>query len=424
MTSTYAQPTLGARLLPPELRGDFRYLWSASAVSNVGDGVLLAAGPLLVASITDAPLAVGLAVFVQQLPWLLFSLLSGALVDRVDRRRLVVAVDLCRAVAMGGLAVAVLAGTSPLWLVYGVLFVLGIGETLADNASGALIATTVPKPALGAANARLFPTFTLANQLVGPPVGAFLFTVGRGTPFGVYALTLVAAAVLVSRIASRPVEPDAVSPSAGVRGVGRDVREGIAWLWAHAGIRTLALSIFVMNVTFFGAFATWVLFTRDRLGLNETQFGLMIAVSSVGGFVGPFVYGALNQRVGAVWLLRVGLVIETLTHLVLAVTTNPWVAGTVMLVFGVHAMVWGIVSTTVRQQATPAPLLGRVTSVYLLAAVGGAALGALLGSLVAQAFGLTAPFWTAFTLMVLITALAWKPLGHVRVEAAQVTGTR
>jgi MFS family permease len=104
-------------LLPAELGPDFRKIWPASIISNLGDGALLAAGPLLVASITREPAAVGAAAFVQQLPWLLFALFSGALVDRLDRRLMIVAADTFRSIVLGALGVAVLFGTSPLWAV-------------------------------------------------------------------------------------------------------------------------------------------------------------------------------------------------------------------------------------------------------------------------------------------------------------------
>jgi MFS family permease len=125
----------------------------------------------------------------------------------------------------------------------------------------------------------------------------------------------------------------------------------------------------------------------------------------------------LEPRVGSLALLRAGLVIETTVHLILALTRCPWVAGVTMAVFGVHAVVWGIVSTTARQLATPDPLMGRVNSVYLLASVGGAALGSLLGGVLAQQLGLVAPFAAAFVGMVVMTAVAWRPQRHVSVRA-------
>jgi MFS family permease len=405
-------------LLPAELGRDFRKIWPAAAISNLGDGAMLAAGPLLVASITDQPAAVGAAVFIQQLPWLLFALFSGALADRLDRRLMVVAADTFRAVVLGALGFAVLLDASPLWAVYAVLFLMGTAETLADNASGALLVTAVPKEHLGMANARLYLTGTIGNQLVGPAIGALLFAVAAGVPLLLNAVTFAAAAALMSRVSVRPAVSDGTARTA----LWLDVREGVHWLWNHAGVRTLALAILVMNITFMAAFATWVLFAKQRLGLSDTQYGLLISGTSIGALAGMPVYHFLEPRVGSLTLLRAGLVVETTVHLILALTRNPWVAGATMTVFGVHAVVWGIVSTTARQLATPEALMGRVNSVYALASVGGAALGALLGGVLAQNFGLVAPFLFAFVGMVVTTAIAWRPLRNVSVREAAPQG--
>jgi len=404
--------SLLSTVLPAELGKDFRKIWPAAAISNLGDGAMAAAGPLLVASITDQPAAVGAAAFIQQLPWLLFALFSGALVDRLDLRRVIVAADTFRAIVLGALGLAVLLQQSPLWAIYLTLFLLGTAETLADNAATSLLVTAVPKTQLGKANARLFATGTVLGQLGGPPIGAFLFAVGHGVPLVVDAITFAAAAALIARLASRPRAVPTVRTA-----LWADVREGVRWLWNHAGVRTLALAILVMNITFCAAFATWVLFARERLGLSETQYGLLVSAGAIGAVAGMPVYHLLEPWFGSLTLLRAGLVLETTVHLILALTRNPWVAGTTMAVFGVHAVVWGIVSTTARQLATPEELMGRVNSVYMLASVGGAALGALLGGVLAQQFGLTAPFLVAFVAMVAVTAVAWRPLRHVSVRA-------
>jgi MFS family permease len=404
--------SLGAVAFPAELGSDFRKIWPASIISNLGDGAMAAAGPLLVASITREPAAVGAAAFIQQLPWLLFALFSGVLVDRLDRRLMIVAADAFRAIVLVALGVAVLLDTSPLWAIYLALFLLGTAETLADNASGALLVSAVPKEHLGKANARLFAGATVLQQLGGPPLGALLFAAGAGIPLVFDAVTFAAAAALIARVAVRPSLPDRSTRAALLH----EVHEGVRWLWQHSGVRTLALSILVMNITFCAAFATWVLFARERLGLTETQFGLLISVGAVGGVLGMPTYHFLEPRVGSVTLLRAGLVIETTVHLVLALTRNPWVAGATMAVFGVHAVVWGIVSTTTRQLVTPDALMGRVNSVYLLASVGGAAIGSALGGVLAQRFGLAAPFAIAFVAMVLMTAVAWRPLRHISVR--------
>jgi len=409
--------SLGAYAFPSELGPDFRKIFPASIISNLGDGAMIAAGPLLVASITSEPAAVGAAAFVQQLPWLLFALFSGVLVDRLDRRLMIVAADTFRAVVLAALGLAVLLDTAPLWAVYVALFLLGTAETLADNASGALLVSAVPKDHLGKANARLFASGTVLQQLGGPPLGALLFAAGAGIPLVFDAVTFAAAAALIARVAVRPQLPDHSTRAALLH----EVREGVRWLWHHSGVRTLALSILVMNITFCAAFATWVLFARDQLGLSETQFGLLVSVGAVGGVLGMPTYHFLEPRVGSVTLLRAGLVIETTVHLILALTKNPWVAGATMAVFGVHAVVWGIVSTTTRQLATPDALMGRVNSVYLLASVGGAAIGSALGGVLAQRYGLAAPFAIAFVAMVVMTAVAWRPLRNVAVRRVGAT---
>src|SRR5215207_4958382 len=303
-----ARPASGAPMrnsvLPPELGRDFRKIWPAAAISNLGDGAMLAAGPLLVASITDEPAAVGAAAFIQQLPWLLFALFSGALADRLDRRLMVVAADTFRAVVLGALGFAVLLDASPLWAVYVVLFLMGTAETLADNASGALLVTAVPKEHLGMANARLYLTGTIGNQLVGPSIGALLFAVAAGVPLLLNAVTFAAAAALMSRVSIRPPLSDGTPRTA----LWLDVREGVRWLWNHAGVRTVALAILVMNITLVAAFATWVLYAKQRLGLSDTQYGLLVSGPAVGALAGMPVYHFLEPRVGSLTLLRTGLV--------------------------------------------------------------------------------------------------------------------
>lgn len=394
-----------ARLFHDHL--DFRRLWRLSAITNLGDGALLAAGPLLVSSLTKDPAAVAGAVFAQQLPWLLFALTSGALVDRLPRRLLIVVVNSARAAVLGGLVLALLFDLAHLWLVYLVSFLLGFGETLVDVAYGALVVGTVPKELLGRANARLHLTATVGNQLVGPPIGAALFAAGAALPFGFHAAVYAVGALLVARVAAKPLvarEPATLLA---------DVREGVRWLLGNPALRVLALCILVMNLTGVGAFAIWVLYAEQRLGLTGFGFGLFIAAGAVGGIAGSWCYGRLESRFGHVVLLRAGLVLEALTYPVLALIRDPWFAGAVMAVFGVHAVVWGSVATTVRQTTTPDHLLGRVGGVYQLASVGGAALGALLGGVLARWVGLLAPFWVAGAAVALVTAVAWRRLGAV-----------
>jgi MFS family permease len=390
-------------------------LWGQATVTNLGDGILLSAGPLLVTSITSEPFAVAMAVLLQQLPWVIFGIPAGAVIDRVDRRRLVVLVNVLRAIVLVVLAASVATGTVGLPIVLGAIFLIGTAETFTDNASGALLATYVPRAHLGLANARLTGSSILANQLAGPPIGALLFTIGMAIPFGVDAICALLGAALVARLA--PVGPRH-TPPAERRHLREEVADGIRWLWAHAPLRALALAIFLFNVTFHAAMAVYVLYATVRLGLDDLGYGLLITAGAVGGLAGSAAYPRLERRFSLATLMRVGLALETLTHLVLAVTTSALVVGATMTLFGVHAVVWGTTATTVRQRAVPGPLLGRVTSVYMLGAVGGGLIGTLVGGLLAQRFGLTAPFWFGFVGSAVLLLLLWRTLDDIALAPA------
>jgi len=273
--------TRGARR---PLGSDFTRLLAAAVVSNLGDGVRLAAGPLLVAALTLDPALVGGAVFVQQLPWLLLSLPVGAYVDRLDRRRLLVGVSLARALLAAVLAVAVATGTAGVPLVYVVLFAVGVAEVVADNTSSALVPALVAPDELPRANARLTTALLVGNQFAGPPLGAWLFVAGAAVPFGAeaagFALTLP---LLLGVKATRPAATLTTRQERGW--LRQDVTEGLRWLWHQPAIRLLALVLTAMNVTFMAAFAVWVLYARERLGLAGAGFGFLLTASALGGLV-------------------------------------------------------------------------------------------------------------------------------------------
>ena len=397
-------------LVPRRLGPGFRWLLASSWVSNLGDGIPLAAGPLLVASQTSNPTLVALAALLQRLPWLLFGLYAGVLADRVDRRRLVVAGNLAHAVVLLVLVGSIVTGWVDIAVVLVAMFLLGTAEVVVDTTGAALTPMVVAKADLGVANARMTGGVIVANQLAGPPLGATLFAAGIALPFLSQAICVAAAAVLVSRIRLPRETAHPPEPAARVRD---DIREGMRWLWHHPPVRTLALTIVTFNVTFGCAMAVLVLYSRERLGLGEIGFGLLSTASALGGLVGIAAYGWLERHLGLARIMRVGLVIETLTHLVLALTRSPAVALAVFFVFGAHAFVWGTTSTSVRQRAVPTHVQGRVGSVYMLGVMGGMVAGAGIAGPLADRWGITAPFWFAFVGSAVILAAIWGELGHI-----------
>ena len=381
-------------------------------MSNAGDGVALAAGPLLVASQTRDPVLVSMAVLSSWLPNLLFSLPAGAVADRMDRRRVIIAVNLLRAAVLAALAFTIVSGTVNIALVLAALFTLGTAETFADVASSSLLPRLVPRADLGIANSRMQGSFLLTNQLLTPPIGAFLFVVGMALPFGANAAAFVLGALLVSRVVltARPDSDEEPSPR---KHIVADMVDGFRWLLAHPPMRTLALTIFAFNVTFGAAWSVLVLYAQDRLGMDAVGYGLVTTAIAVGGLIGVVTYGRLERRFSLANIMRVGLLIETFTHLALALTTSQQVALAVLVVFGAHAFIWGTTSMTIRQRAVPAALMGRVGSVNLLGVYGGLVVGAGIGGLLAQRYGLTAPFWFAFVGSAVFVVLIWRQLRHI-----------
>ena len=407
----------GGTLRRGGLGPEFRKLWTANAISNLGDGVTFVAGPLLAASLTRDPLLVAGLAFAQRLPWLLFSLVSGALVDRLDRRRLMATVDVARCLLLGLLGVAVLLDAATIPLLYAVFFAVGVAETLFDNASVSILPSVVARERLPKANGRLLGARVVAEDLAGPPLGGVLFAAAAAVPFLLDAGTFAAAAVLVAAMRGRfRVERPEEAPPTTLRS---EIAEGVRWLWRNRLLRILALAIGLMNVTLMATASILVLYAKERLGLGPAGYGLLFSSMAVGGIAASLVVERIVGWLGPATTMRVGLLIEASTHLVLALARSPLVVGAILALFGFHAITWNVTSISLRQELVPERLLGRVNSAYAVFSSGGTALGAVVGGLLARRFGLTAPFWCSFVAMTLLVLVAWRVLSSGTVRAAR-----
>lgn len=396
-------------VFPRRLGTGFRWLVASSWASNLGDGLMMAAGPLLVASQTRNPVLVSLAMMASQLPWLLFGLVAGAIADRLDRRVVIMTMNGVRALLLAGLVAVVWSGHVNIWLVLVALFAMGTAEVFADTTSSTLVPMLVDKPDLGIANARIMAGLITANQLVGPALGAVLFAVGMAVPFTLQAACVALGVLLVSRIGTRPgaVREDVDSH------IRQDIAEGMRWLRGNRPVRTLALVIVTFNVTFAAPMSVLVLWAQERVGVDEAGFGLLTTASALGGILATVSYGRLEKRVPLATLMRVALLCEVVFHLAMALTTSFPVALGLMGFLGLYAFVWGTLSNAVRQRAVPTELQGRVSSVYMICVMGGMLLGALLGGLIAHQWGLTAPWWFACAGAGITLVLVWRELGHI-----------
>ena len=409
-------------IAPARLGASFRWLLASSWISNLGDGISIAAAPLLVAATTRDPLVVALAVLLQRLPWVIFGLFAGVVADRHDRRGIIITVQLLRAAVLTALSAAIALGAHSVPIILVVMFVLGSTEVFADTTSQTLLPMVIDKDDLGIGNARISAGFVTINNLAGPTVGAALFAVADVLPFAIQAACMATSAVFAARM----VLPGQLQRAEKTHVV-REVGVGLRWLWKNAAVRTLTVTIVAFNITYGAAWAVLVLYAIERLGTGEVGFGVLTAATAAGGVLGTVSYDWLSSRVSLGNLMRAGLIIETLTHLALALTTVAWVAFAILFVFGIHAFVWGTTARAVRQRAVPNELQGRVTSVYLLGVQGGIVAGSALGGVIAAAWGVTAPFWFAFVGSAILVVVMWREFSHIAhsdtvTEAQGITG--
>jgi MFS family permease len=397
------------RFTPTRLGHGYRWLVSSSWVGSIGDGIALSAGPLLVAAETKTAFLVAAAAFLQRLPWLFLGLYAGVIADRVDRRVLLVAAESFRALVVGVLCLGLFTTHVSISLVLTAMLLIGIADVFSNTTSGTLLPMLVERKELGFANSRLMGASVVGEGLLGPPLGAFLFSLGRAWPFLTQAILVTLALLLVTQIGSARGSRAERAPDS----VRSEVKEGFRWLMGHPPIRTLALTILSFNITWGAAWSVLVLYALHRVHLGGVGYGLMTTASAIGGTLAIIGYKRLEARWSLAAIMRVCLTLEVLMHLSLALNTNGVVAIAIMFVFGIYSFVWGTVSQTVRQRAVPQELQGRVLSVYLICVFGGIVIGQILGGLLASEWGIVAPFWFAFIGSVLTLAVVWRRLGEI-----------
>lgn len=401
-------PSLGELIAPRRMGSDFRWLLASTWTSNVGDGVALAAAPLLIASMTSSPILVAAGAILQFLPWLVFGLHAGAIADRFDRRRLVMMANAARAIVLLALCVFLFTGTANIWIVLATAFLYGTAEVFVDTAGSTLLPMIVRPADLGIGNARLQAGYLVANQFAGPPIGAFLFAAGTAWPFLLEVVCVALAVVLISRMARTPVPPRPEHAP-----VHTDIAEGLRWLWRNPPVRMLVLIILVFNVTWAAPWGVLVLYATEHLHMGAIGYGALTTASAAGGLLATASFGWLERHVSFATLMRVVLSLEVLMHLSFALTTVGWVALVIMFGFGAYAFVWGTISTTVRQRLVPHELQGRVSSVNMVGVFGGMVIGQALGGVIAEIWGLTAPWWFAFVGAAITLVLVWKPISQI-----------
>lgn len=387
----------------------FKKQWVASAVSNIGDGMEGAAGPLLAASLTgDARLIAGVGV-AQTVPWLVLSLPLGVVIDRTDRRTLMVAANWVRCALFAVIALMTATGSISIGILIGIIAAVGVCEVIFDMSAQAFLPAIVPSEMLEKANGRLFATEVMCNSFIGLPLGAWAFVAASGTPFAVNAASFGVAAYLVGTIripATEPIVDRDASPTSFVA----QLKEGLTWLFHHRLLRTMAVMLGICNMATMMGEVLLVKYASDELGVTGAGFGVLLAAMSVGSIVGGLVGDRVGARFGTAPAMLVPYATFAAAALAMGLFRNIPVAVAASMATAVAGTIWNVVTVSLRQKIIPQELFGRVNSAYRFLGTGFIAVGSLIGGFIANSHGYAAPFLVGGIIMAATLAIGARPV--------------
>lgn len=397
--------------------------------SNLADGVMLTALPMLAAVLTNDPLAVAGLTVARYLPWLLFGLLAGVLVDRGDRVRMMVVANLVRAAAIVGLAVLIASGQATIGWLYVVMFAVMTCEIVYDVAARAMV-PSLARGAVDQANGRLVGGREVAQEFVGAPLGGFLFVVAAFLPLAVNAGAYVVGAVVLLGLPLAVRGPGARvlrgggGPSGGVRApvgsVFADLAEGVRHVWGDVSLRALVVFSSVSNLGAGALMGVFVLVVQVHFGVPESLFGVFLAVAAVGAIGGALSASWARERWGRFAVVVAGFLGQAGLCAVFALAPNAWVAALAWAGVAAAGTVAVVLLAGIVQQVVPERLMGRVMSVKKMLSMGLVAVGALVGGLLGRVH-LMAPAWFGVVVFVVATVWVWGRLreGAARADEAE-----
>jgi MFS family permease len=457
---------------PSSLGGRYWRLWTATSTSSLGDGLEVSALPLLAASLsTDPQLVAGVAT-AATLPWLVFTLLAGVIVDRQDRRVLMWRTSLWRAGVAAVVAVLVAVHHMALPVLYVLVFALGAGQTLFDSASQAILPDLVKQEQLPRANSRRQVGEMAGMTFIGPALGGVLFATLAPAPFTADAAAIVIALALVASIrgsySSRQVASpgaDAVDPANAATGrmtaaalvgtdaasnpagaaaslasattnpariparteprgrsssITSDIGEGMRWLFHHRVLRSLALVLSLANLAIYMTEGILVLFAIKDLALSKQGYGLLLTSVAVGGLLGGAAGARISEMLRPARTILLTVAVIATCYLAVGFLSQALAVAVVTACAGFATSVWNVVTISLRQELIPRHLMGRVNSAYRLIGMGSIPIGTLLGGAVAHAFGLRFPFFAA-SFLLLVSAAGAYGIKERNIAAARLT---
>ena len=387
-----------------ELPKSYWNLFSSSTISNLGDGMVVAAGPLLALSLTSDALLIAAVTFATMLPWLILSLPAGVYLDRHDRQKIMFRANLVRGVVFALIAISATLEILNIYLLIAASAVAGVCELFFDMSSQAFLPAIVDPQSLELANSRLYVSQIISNGFVGLPFGAWIFVIAIGAPFAVNALALIVAAFLIRSIKVKFGSKIVVNHQ---NSFSTELRQGLSWLWKHDLLRTLAIMLGVANMCGMFAQAVFVKFARDELGLGARGFGVLLAAISIGSILGGLIGETVSKRLGSTTAIILAYVIFAVSDVIPGIFPEIWAVALSGVVMAIAGTTWNVITVSMRQRLIPSELFGRVNSVYRFIGTGSTAFGALIGGQIAFTFGLRATYLASgFVLLIALITLS------------------
>jgi MFS family permease len=427
-----------------QLGKNYWRLWSAHATSNLGDGLASVAFPWLASAVTREPFLIALIAVMSRLPWLVFTLPAGVITDRYDRKKIIVLMNLSQGLLALLLAILVffnrnsfpnlnlLSESASFQTNYPLYFALlaisllfGFTEVLRDNAGQTFLPSIVKKEQLESANGKLWSAEYVMNSFVGPPLASFLLGVAIFLPFFIHSSTFFIAAALVGLI-SRIVQAE-VSESQSPINFRSEIKEGVEWLWRHDLLRPMAIILGSMNLVGALTAATFILFAQEILKTSVFEFAVLGTAGAIGGTLGGVLGPRISKRLGSGRSLWLTLVAIPTTGLVIGLSSNWVVAWAMILCATIFAVLWNVITVSLRQSIIPAALLGRVNSVYRFFAWGSMPIGTLIGGAIvsvtenfaSRELALRMPYFVSLILGLIIFLFAVPLLTTEKIEKAR-----
>ena len=420
-------------------------LFTAHAVSNLGDGIAAIAYPWLASAVTRSPFLIALVAVASRLPWLIFTLPAGVITDRFNRGKIIVAMDIARGCLALLVAIVVTLESDSLpklnevssltdletnWTLYIVLIVtallFGFAEVLRDNSAQTLLPSVVEKNNLESANGKLWSVEYVTNSFIGPPLGSFLLGIAIFLPFYIdSAAFFISAGLIATLIPSlKRVDTEKKVEKLNFRA---EIKEGFTWLWSHELLRPMALILGALNAIGALTTAVFILFAQEILETSLFIFAVLGTAGAVGGSLGGILGPKISKKLGSGPSLYLTLLSGPIIALIIGVSSSWHLFYLLTAISTVFAVLWNVITVSLRQSIIPSHLLGRVNSVYRFFAWGSIPIGTLLGGALVdlvelmgdREIALRSPYFLSAFLGLVLFIFAAPRLTTAKIEAAR-----